>query len=281
MLAQSRNKFPVSLSQEEEDLLFFSLSAHVCPEWSAQGLGLAQVGPAAAPAPLQGGKIPSMQCQRFSPTCIKLAALLHCRAPGAKVTAWSITLEAATGPGVQAAIAGCMWVGLEAFVLHAALQALCLLRVPSPARPGMLCCTHHHGVNHTPWQLQIFNASCTPLLSLFSPILAEKTPVFFPLSLAVALPGFSCPTTAAEQSCPHSPMGLAGCAGLPKCSSKPRAGLGWAALPGWAEVRRGCAAGEQLPWALSDTKLGTGEQRRPVGPHWEGNLQPSQCSWPG
>lgn len=226
MLAESRNKFLVSLSQEEEDLLVFSLTAHMCPEAAKSEASEvpAVLGPRwvllllhlcrgrsqpcrvseLLPHPAQ-----SWQLSFTSPWC-KRDCMEHPR-----------SLEAATEKGVQAAIAG-----LGALVLHAALQALHLLHVPSPARPGMLCCSHHHGENHTHWQLQTFSASCTPLLSLFFPILAEKTRVFLPLSLAVPLPGFSCPITAAEQSCPQSSWVWQGCAGLPKCSSKPRAERG-------------------------------------------------------
>lgn len=151
-----------------------------CPGWDWPQ------GAPAAPAPWQGENPVHAGRQNLSSTCTGLVAVLHCWAPWCRsdCTEHHSSLEAATGQGVQAAIAGCMQVGWEAFELHAAPQALCLLL--NPAQPGRGCSaagSTMESVTHT--ELQTFYAPCTPLLSLFFPILGV-----FPTQLSCPPPCF-------------------------------------------------------------------------------------------
>lgn len=165
-----------------------------------------------------------------APPCTKLVAVLHCRAPWCRSDCMEHHSRNITGKGVQAAVAGCTWVGLAALVLHAALQARAqpnkagdtLLQAPPWSEP------------HTLAAADLFCILHTIAFPLF-PILAEKTQVLFPPSLAVPLPGFSCPITAAEQSCPHSPTGLAEVCWAPEVQQQAQ---GWAGQHSLAERRR-------------------------------------------
>lgn len=181
-----------------------------------------QVGPA-APAPWQGGtEILSMQgVSTSAPPCSKLVAVLHCRAPWCRSDCMEHHSRNITGKGVQAAIAGCTWVGLAALMLHAALQARAqpneagdaLLQAPPWSEP------------HTLAAADLFCILHTIAFPLF-PILAEKTRVLFPPSLAVPSLVSPAPSLLQSRAAHTAPRGRQRCAGLLKCSSKPRAGLG-------------------------------------------------------